>query len=120
MRISRTVPPKRETPAARALACLGCPDQGPSASGRDLPHFGPPPLPAPPSALRSARAIVRTLRAARRAGRVPEALVLGPELHEQLQDPNLTYLWSSATRDALLGLPVEVDPGAEGWAVRVR
>ena len=76
--------------------------------------------PAPPSALKSARAIVRALRTLRRAGQLPEAIVLSPELHEQLQDQALSYLWSSPNRDALFDVPIEIDVGAEGWTVRVR
>jgi hypothetical protein len=75
--------------------------------------------PASATALKSARAILRTLRAARRAGKVPQTIVLSLELHEHLQSPAVSYLWDSPKRDVLFGLPIEVDAGTEGWKVRV-
>jgi hypothetical protein len=41
------------------------------------------------------------------------------ELHDRLHEPALSHLWSSPKREALFGVPVEVDPQAQGWAVRV-
>lgn len=73
-----------------------------------------------PSALATAKAIARALRAARRSGQVPVAIVLNPELRNQLQAEALRYMWSTPKPHSLFGVPVEVQSGAEGWTVRVR
>jgi hypothetical protein len=73
------------------------------------------------SALATARAIARTLRAARRQGKLPEAVILSPDLRDQLQSATIGIMErNTAKPDLLLNVPVEVDPQAEGWAVRVR
>lgn len=72
------------------------------------------------SPLSCARAIAAALRAARRSGQTPEAVLLSPELHDQLQAPALSYIWSSPARDVLFDVPVKVDQQTKGWAIRVR
>ena len=73
-----------------------------------------------PTALAKAKAIARALRAARREGRVPEAIVLSPSAHEQLQTAALRYIWSVPQPHSMFGIPVEVDPDVESWAVRMK
>ena len=73
-----------------------------------------------PTALAKAKAIARALRAARREGKVPEAIVLSPDAHDQLQTAALRYVWSVPKPHAMFGVPVEVDPSLEGWAVRMK
>ena len=73
-----------------------------------------------PTALAKAKAIARALRAARRDGKVPEAVVLSPTAHEQLQTVALRYVWSVPKPHSMFGVPVEVDANVEGWAVRMK
>ncbi|HVG47957.1 MAG TPA: hypothetical protein VM899_07455, partial [Rubellimicrobium sp.] len=71
-----------------------------------------------PSALATAKAIARALRAARHSGQVPVAIVLSPELRGQLQAAALRYIWSAPKPHSMFNVPVEVQSGAEGWTVR--
>lgn len=73
-----------------------------------------------PTALAKAKAIARALRAARREGQVPEAIVLSPDAHDQLQTAALRYVWSVPKPHSMFGVPVEVDPSVESWAVRMK
>ncbi len=73
-----------------------------------------------PSPLATAKAIARALRAARRAGQVPEAIVLSPELHDKLHTATLRYVWSAPKPDSMFGVPVEIHANVEEWAIRAR
>lgn len=73
-----------------------------------------------PTALAKAKAIARALRAARREGKVSEAIVLSPSAHEQLLTAALWYMWSVPTPHSMFGIPVEVDPNVDGWTVRTK
>jgi hypothetical protein len=72
------------------------------------------------TALATAKAIARALRAARRAGRVPEAIILSPELCDNLQAAALRYVWSVPKPHSMFGVPVEIHADAEEWATERR
>ena len=78
-----------------------------------------PQRPSTPAPLASVRAIAREVRAARRVGHPPSAIVLSPDLDRQLQDRGLSYLWSSPARNSLLGVAVEIDAGVHWWRLKV-
>ena len=83
-----------------------------------LPGFTLLPVPTP---LATAKAIARALRAARRFGETPEAVVLSPALRDQLQRATVgIFVWDSSETDLLFNVPVEVEPQATGWSIRVR
>lgn len=60
------------------------------------------------------KAIARRRNELLAAGRRPEALVLGPDLWPVYGD-----LWAAGD-PWLLGMRLERDPAAEGWAIRCR
>ena len=64
----------------------------------------------------SVRGLVRAVRAERRFGRSPQAIVLSPELNQRLKDRAFGNLWTDREQTELLGLPVRIDPGAAGWS----
>ena len=51
---------------------------------------------------------------------MPEAIVLSPDAHDQLQTAALRYVWSVPKPHSMFGVPVEVDPSVESWAVRMQ
>ena len=71
-----------------------------------------------PDALALAKAIAHALYTAHEGERTPVAIVVDPQTRDVLAHASLGC-WRSG-RHSLFSLPVEVDPGAEGWSVRVR
>ena len=72
-----------------------------------------------PTPLATAKAIARALRAARRAGQTPEAIILSPELGNRLQTGTLYYVRRASTPCSMFDVPVEIDADIEGWTIRV-
>ena len=68
--------------------------------------------------LATAKAITRALQAAHRAGQTPEAIVLSPELYDELQIAALRYVWSVPKPHSMFGVRVEMDVAAESWTLR--
>ena len=76
---------------------------------------------APPpdtDALTIAKAIARSLHAARERGETPVAIVMGSDIAPIFRQAGIGG-WSYG-RSELFSLPVELDSQAEGWAIRVR
>ena len=69
-------------------------------------------------ALALARAIAHALYTAQEDERTPVAIVVDPPTRDILERAYLGC-WRSG-RHSLFSLPVEIDPGAEGWSVRVK
>ena len=76
---------------------------------------------APPpdtDTLTIAKAIARSLHAARERGETPVAIIMGPDIAPVFRREGIGG-WSHG-RPELFSLPVEIDPEAEGGTIRVR
>ena len=69
--------------------------------------------------LELARGISSELYTVRECGQTPVAIVMDRATGTRLEEGNLGTRWRSGQPE-LFNLPVEIDMGAEGWAVRVR
>ncbi len=73
-------------------------------------------MPAP-DALSLAKAIAHALYVAHEEEQTPVAIVVDPSTRDVLERAYLGC-WRTG-RYSLFSLPVEIDPGAEGWSIRV-
>ena len=71
-----------------------------------------------PDALSLAKAIAHARYAAHEDEKTPVAIVVDPPTRRVLERAQLGS-WRSG-RPSLFSLPVEIDPGVEGWSVRVQ
>lgn len=71
-----------------------------------------------PDALVLAKGIAHALYAAHEDEQTPVAIVVDPSTRDVLERAHLGC-WRSG-RHSLFSLPVEIDPKAEGWRIRVR
>ena len=71
-----------------------------------------------PDALSLAKAIAHALYTAHEGEQTPVAIVVAPSTRDVLERAHLGC-WRSG-RQSLFSLPVEIDPGADGWSVRVK
>ena len=69
--------------------------------------------------LELAKSICAELLSARERGSVPMAIVVDQATSERLETARLGFPGSSGQPE-LFNLPLKVESGAEGWAVRVR